>query len=69
MATVLVSAEMVVKLANGTTQNGSIRVKNWSFDVKPTAQDADIIAVGSALANLQKKTALSIYKVQNFELS
>ncbi|ACM61783.1 uncharacterized protein DUF1659 [Caldicellulosiruptor bescii] len=57
-----------LKLENGTTSTGKIRLKTLSFDIKPEAQDMDVYQVGQAIASLQSKPLYTIIRSNNFEL-
>jgi len=57
-----------IKLENGTTSTGRVKLKTLSYDIRPDAQDLDVFQVGQAIANLQSKPLNTIIKVNNFEL-
>ncbi|MEZ0537151.1 DUF1659 domain-containing protein [Caldicellulosiruptoraceae bacterium PP1] len=69
MASVLKGGELIIKLENGLTSTGRARVRTLSFDIKPNSTDEDILAIGSALSNLQSKNLIGIYKTQTYEVN
>lgn len=68
MAAKPLTGSLQIKLENGTTSTGRIKLKTLSYDIRPDAQDLDVFQVGQAIANLQSKPLHTIIKVNNFEL-
>ena len=71
MAVVRVAAasRLAVKVQTGVSASGSpvFRVRNFQ-NMKPSAAEADVFAVGQALAGLQKHPVNSIGRVDEGEL-
>ncbi|WAM33753.1 DUF1659 domain-containing protein [Caldicellulosiruptor morganii] len=68
MAANPLTGNLLIKLQNGTTSTGRIKVKTLSYDIKPDAQDLDVYQVARAIAGLQSKPLYTIVRQSNFEL-
>lgn len=63
------ATKLVVKIQTGVNTNGNPVYRLRSFmNVKPGAADADIHAIGQALAGLQKYPAVNIARVDEGNL-
>ena len=57
------ATKLAVKIQTGLTASGSPVYRTRSFaNVKPAASDADIHAIGAAIASLQKHTIAGIVR-------
>ena len=63
------TGSLQIKLENGQTSTGKMRIKTLSYDIKPDAQDIDVYTLGSAIANIQTKSLVGIIRVNNYDLS
>lgn len=55
------SAKLILKVENGVNSAGKTIVRQRSFTgLKPDAADADVFAVGQAVAGLQSHTVVAI---------
>ncbi|WAM31615.1 DUF1659 domain-containing protein [Caldicellulosiruptor naganoensis] len=68
MAANPLTGNLLIKLQNGTTSTGKIKVKTLSYDIRPDAQDLDVYQVAQAIASLQTKPLYTVVRQNNFEL-
>lgn len=68
MAAKALTGSLQIKVENGTTSTGKLKLKTLSYDINPAAQDADVYTVGSAIANVQTKPLVGIIRVNYYDL-
>lgn len=62
--------KLQVKVENGTNTSGAAALKNINLnDVKLTATDAELLAAGEALANLQSHSLAGYKLIDTYDLA